>query len=69
MEGPYTFEGRTGKRPYARFVLLAYTLFLFLTNRKVDVFISTPSILSKYRRRQFPNIKTVVSGGEPCPQT
>ncbi|KAF2683283.1 acetyl-CoA synthetase-like protein [Lentithecium fluviatile CBS 122367] len=39
------------------------------TLRQVDVFISTPTILSKYRRSQFPNIKTVVSGGEPCPQS
>ncbi|KAF2015836.1 nonribosomal peptide synthetase 12 [Aaosphaeria arxii CBS 175.79] len=38
------------------------------TLKEVDVFISTPSILSKYRRSSFPNIKTVVTGGEPCPQ-
>ncbi|KAF1953845.1 acetyl-CoA synthetase-like protein [Byssothecium circinans] len=39
------------------------------TLSKIDVFISTPSILSKYRRNQFPNIKTLVTGGEPCPQS
>ncbi|KAF2645841.1 nonribosomal peptide synthetase 12 [Massarina eburnea CBS 473.64] len=39
------------------------------TLSKIDVFISTPSILSKHRRNQFPNIKTVVTGGEPCPQS
>ncbi|KAF2280966.1 acetyl-CoA synthetase-like protein [Westerdykella ornata] len=39
------------------------------TLREVDVVITTPSILSKYRRKDYPNIKTVVSGGEPCPQS
>ncbi|KAF2737762.1 acetyl-CoA synthetase-like protein [Polyplosphaeria fusca] len=39
------------------------------TLRKVDTLISTPSILSKFRRSSFPNIRTVVTGGEPCPQT
>jgi amino acid adenylation domain-containing protein len=39
------------------------------TLREIDVLISTPSILSKWRREQFPNIKTVVTGGEPCPQS
>ncbi|CAO2649038.1 Nn.00g099870.m01.CDS01 [Neocucurbitaria sp. VM-36] len=38
------------------------------TLREVDTLISTPSILSKYRRNSFPNIRTVVTGGEPCPQ-
>ncbi|KAH8689764.1 hypothetical protein GQ44DRAFT_744820 [Phaeosphaeriaceae sp. PMI808] len=36
--------------------------------RQVHVFVSTPSILSRYQRSQFPNIKLVVTGGEPCPQ-
>ncbi|KAJ4350103.1 uncharacterized protein N0V89_008724 [Didymosphaeria variabile] len=36
---------------------------------KIDVLISTPSILSKWSRSRFPNIKTVVTGGEPCPQS
>lgn len=35
---------------------------------QVDTLISTPSILSKYRRGDYLNIKTVVTGGEPCPQ-
>ncbi|CAI6341888.1 unnamed protein product [Periconia digitata] len=39
------------------------------TLAKVDVFIATPSILAKFRRNDFPNIKTVVTGGEPCPQS
>ncbi|PVH94972.1 acetyl-CoA synthetase-like protein [Periconia macrospinosa] len=39
------------------------------TLAKVDVFISTPSILAKFRRSDYPNIKTVVTGGEPCPQS
>ena len=39
------------------------------TLREIDVLISTPSILSKWRREQYPNIKTVVTGGEPCPQS
>ncbi|KAF2797820.1 nonribosomal peptide synthetase 12 [Melanomma pulvis-pyrius CBS 109.77] len=40
-----------------------------LDEKKVDTLISTPSILSKYRRNRFPNIKTIVTGGEPCPQS
>ncbi|ORY16303.1 hypothetical protein BCR34DRAFT_622471 [Clohesyomyces aquaticus] len=39
------------------------------TLSEVDTIITTPSILSKYRRNSFPNIKTVVTGGEPCPQS
>lgn len=39
-----------------------------VTLREVDTLISTPSILSKYRRISFPNIRTIVTGGEPCPQ-
>ncbi|PSN65395.1 acetyl-CoA synthetase-like protein [Corynespora cassiicola Philippines] len=38
------------------------------TLKEVDTLISTPSILSKYRRGDYLNIKTVVTGGEPCPQ-
>ncbi|KAF3032518.1 hypothetical protein E8E12_000488 [Didymella heteroderae] len=39
------------------------------TLKKIDTLISTPSILSKYRRADYLNIKTVVTGGEPCPQS
>lgn len=37
--------------------------------RRVDVVISTPTGAQKYfpRRSDFPNLKTVVVGGEPCP--
>lgn len=37
--------------------------------RRVDVVISTPTGAQKYfsRRSQFPNLKTIVVGGEPCP--
>ncbi|KAH7394686.1 hypothetical protein BKA66DRAFT_598916 [Pyrenochaeta sp. MPI-SDFR-AT-0127] len=38
------------------------------TLREIDVLISTPSILSRFKRSSFMNIKTVVTGGEPCPQ-
>ncbi|KAF2128253.1 acetyl-CoA synthetase-like protein [Dothidotthia symphoricarpi CBS 119687] len=38
------------------------------TLEKVDTLICTPSILSKYQQRRFPNIKTIVVAGEPCPQ-
>jgi non-ribosomal peptide synthetase component F len=38
------------------------------TLRQVDTLISTPSILSKHRRTSYPNIRTVVTGGESCPQ-
>lgn len=36
---------------------------------RVDVVISTPTGAQKYfpKRAQFPNIKTIVVGGEPCP--
>lgn len=38
--------------------------------RRVDVVIATPSIvLSQMARQQdFPNIKTIAVGGEPCPR-
>ena len=39
-----------------------------LIGLQVDTLISTPSILSKYRRQTFPGIKYVVTGGEPCPK-
>lgn len=37
--------------------------------RRVDVVISTPSGAQKYfpRRADFPNLKTIAVGGEPCP--
>ncbi|KAJ4346304.1 hypothetical protein N0V95_005514 [Ascochyta clinopodiicola] len=38
------------------------------TLKEIDTLISTPSILSKYRKADYPNIKTIVTGGEPCPQ-
>ncbi|KAF3005817.1 hypothetical protein E8E13_008103 [Curvularia kusanoi] len=39
------------------------------TLEKIDTLISTPSILAKYRRADYPNIGTIVTGGEPCPQS
>ncbi|KAF9692390.1 hypothetical protein EKO04_009613 [Ascochyta lentis] len=39
------------------------------TLKEIDTLISTPSILSKYRKADYPNIKTIVVGGEPCPQS
>ncbi|KAF1998049.1 acetyl-CoA synthetase-like protein [Amniculicola lignicola CBS 123094] len=39
------------------------------TLREIDTLIATPSILASHRRRSFPNIKTVVTGGEACPQS
>ncbi|KAL5426978.1 hypothetical protein PMIN07_009995 [Paraphaeosphaeria minitans] len=50
------------------------TLYLRTSNweqtlQEIDVLISTPSILSKWSRIRFPNIRTVVTGGEPCPQS
>ncbi|KAJ4983734.1 Linear gramicidin synthase subunit C [Stagonosporopsis vannaccii] len=40
-----------------------------LFTHPIDTLISTPSILSKYRKADYPKIKTVVTGGEPCPQS
>ena len=39
--------------------------------RSVDTLIATPSVVMKHMARQqdFPNIKTIVVGGEPCPQS
>lgn len=36
---------------------------------RVDVVISTPTGAQKYfpKRSEFPNLKTIVVGGEPCP--
>lgn len=34
----------------------------------VDIVISTPSILSRHDPLDYPNIKHVITGGEPCPQ-
>ena len=38
--------------------------------RRVDTVIGTPSVVSKHLKRQdqFPNIKTIAVGGEPCPK-
>ncbi|KAL4783417.1 hypothetical protein BJX76DRAFT_357972, partial [Aspergillus varians] len=36
---------------------------------KIDVLISTPSVLSRYRPDDFPNIKYVATAGEPCSQS
>ncbi|KAK5629811.1 hypothetical protein RRF57_005526 [Xylaria bambusicola] len=35
--------------------------------RRVDTVIATPTVLGKFAQADFPNIKTVVVGGEPCP--
>ncbi|KAI0802586.1 acetyl-CoA synthetase-like protein [Xylaria sp. FL0064] len=35
--------------------------------RRVDTVIATPTVLGKFAQVDFPNIKTVVVGGEPCP--
>jgi hypothetical protein len=37
------------------------------TLRLVDTIIATPSILSKFQKSDYPNITTIVVGGEPCP--
>ncbi|KAF2435911.1 acetyl-CoA synthetase-like protein [Tothia fuscella] len=37
------------------------------TLKKVDTIILTPSILARYSKSEYPNIKTVAVGGEPCP--
>ncbi|KAI1180312.1 acetyl-CoA synthetase-like protein [Nemania sp. FL0916] len=34
---------------------------------QVDTVIATPTVLGKFSQADFPNIKTVVVGGEPCP--
>jgi hypothetical protein len=33
----------------------------------VDTIIATPSILSRFQKQNYPNITTIVVGGEPCP--
>ncbi|KAI8952021.1 acetyl-CoA synthetase-like protein [Xylaria longipes] len=35
--------------------------------RRVDTVIATPTILGKFAQADFPNVKTVAVGGEPCP--
>ncbi|KAI3337319.1 acetyl-CoA synthetase-like protein [Xylariaceae sp. AK1471] len=35
--------------------------------KRVDTVIATPTVLGKFAQIDFPNIKTVVVGGEPCP--
>ncbi|KAI0866974.1 acetyl-CoA synthetase-like protein [Xylaria cubensis] len=35
--------------------------------KRVDTVIATPTILGKFAQADYPNIKTVVVGGEPCP--
>ncbi|KAK4445247.1 amino acid adenylation domain-containing protein [Podospora aff. communis PSN243] len=41
------------------------------TLRQVDIVISTPTIVLRRlpRHEDFPNLKTIVVGGEPCPKT
>ncbi|KAH3916313.1 hypothetical protein HBI56_035330 [Parastagonospora nodorum] len=39
------------------------------TLSEVDTLITTPSILCKYRRRSYPGIKHIATGGEICPQS
>ncbi|TGJ79830.1 hypothetical protein E0Z10_g8932 [Xylaria hypoxylon] len=34
---------------------------------RVDTVIATPTVLGKFAQAKFPNINTVVVGGEPCP--
>lgn len=36
--------------------------------KEVDVVIATPSILSVHDPKEYPRIKCVIVGGEPCPQ-
>jgi len=36
--------------------------------KTVDIVISTPSILSRHNPEDYPNIKHIIVGGEPCPQ-
>ncbi|KAI1485804.1 surfactin synthetase subunit 3 [Biscogniauxia mediterranea] len=35
--------------------------------KRVDTVIATPTVLGKFKQATYPNIKTVVVGGEPCP--
>ncbi|KAH9886188.1 surfactin synthetase subunit 3 [Xylariomycetidae sp. FL2044] len=37
------------------------------TLRRVDTVISTPTVLGRFAQADFPNVKTIVVGGEPCP--
>jgi hypothetical protein len=36
--------------------------------KTVDIVIATPSVLEKHDPENYPNIKHVIVGGEPCPQ-
>ncbi|KAJ2902012.1 Adenylate-forming reductase [Zalerion maritima] len=35
--------------------------------KRVDTVIATPSVLGRFRQADFPNIKNIAVGGEPCP--
>ncbi|KAI0535239.1 hypothetical protein GGR58DRAFT_515569 [Xylaria digitata] len=35
--------------------------------KRVDTVVATPTVLGKFAQADFPNIKTTVVGGEPCP--
>lgn len=37
--------------------------------KTVDIVIATPSILTRHEPSNYPNIKHVIVGGEPCPQS
>lgn len=37
--------------------------------QQVDTLICTPSILSRYRPQDFPNIRCIATAGEPCSQS
>jgi non-ribosomal peptide synthetase component F len=37
------------------------------TLKRVDTVIMTPSILDRFNKQDYPNLKTIVVGGEPCP--
>ncbi|OJD34115.1 amp-binding enzyme [Diplodia corticola] len=37
--------------------------------READTLICTPSILGKYRKADYPNLKAIAVGGERCPQS
>ena len=37
--------------------------------KKVDVLICTPSILEPHDPKDYPNLKTVATAGEPCPKS
>lgn len=35
--------------------------------KQIDTMIATPSVLAKFKQEDYPNIKTIAVGGEPCP--